>query len=108
MAFVQQVASELGLSRLHALHERVENLVGLRADVIVSRAFASLAQFTAATRHLMNEAGCWLAMKGTLPQDEIAALPDDVEVFHVEQVFVPGLEAERHLVWMRMRSSRQS
>ena len=107
-AFVQQAAGELGLSRLRALHERVESLAGIQPEVIVSRAFASLAQFIAVTRQLMGETGCWLAMKGTLPQDEIAALPDDIEVFHVEQVVVPGLQAERHLVWMRMRPSRQS
>ena len=32
----------------------------------------------------------WLAMKGKHPVDEIAALPADVKVFHVEQLTVPG------------------
>ena len=42
-------------------------------------------------------------MKGKQPDDEIAALPPDIEVFHVEQLHVPGLGAERCLVWMRRR-----
>jgi 16S rRNA (guanine527-N7)-methyltransferase len=40
-------------------------------------------------------------MKGRIPDDEIQALPVDVEVFHVERLNVPGLDAERCLVWMR-------
>ena len=43
----------------------------------------------------------WLAMKGRRPDDEIAALPPAVTVFHVEPLTVPGLEAERCLVWLR-------
>jgi 16S rRNA (guanine527-N7)-methyltransferase len=105
MAFVRQAAAELGLSRLHALHARVESLHDAVPDVIVSRAFASLARFVAATRHLMIGRGCWLAMKGVRPVAELDDLPSDIEVFHVEQTKVPDLKAERHLVWMRMRSS---
>jgi 16S rRNA (guanine527-N7)-methyltransferase len=42
-------------------------------------------------------------MKGKTPADEIAALPDDVNVFHVEPLRVPGMGAERCLVWMCQR-----
>jgi 16S rRNA (guanine527-N7)-methyltransferase len=70
-------------------------------DLVVSRAFAALADFTALTRQLLLPSGCWLAMKGKVPDDEIAALPADVSVFHVEQLQVPGLDAQRCLVWMR-------
>lgn len=106
-AFVQQAAAELGIRNLRSVHSRIEDLRQPRPDVIASRAFASLDRFVAATRHLQGERTCWLAMKGTLPSQEIAALPTDVEVFHVEQVAVPGLKAERHLVWMRIRASQQ-
>lgn len=106
-AFVQQSAAELGLGRLQAIHSRVEELGGTVPDVIVSRAFASLAGFVEATRHLMHVGGCWLAMKGTYPVRELEEVPADAEVFHVEQVEVPGLDASRHLVWMRMRVSAQ-
>lgn len=99
-AFVRQVAAELGLPNLRAVHARVE-AIDERFDVVASRAFASLADFTALTRQRLAPGGVWLAMKGRRPDDEIAALPPDVAVFHVEPLIVPGLDAERCLVWMR-------
>lgn len=102
-AFVRQVAGELVLPNLHALHARVETMPGPPFDVIVSRAFASLVDFVRLTRPLLAPTGQWMAMKGRRPDGEIAGLPADVEVFHVEQLNVPGLGAERCLVWMRRR-----
>ncbi len=100
-AFIQQAAGELGLRKLHAQHTRVEQMKAAPFDVVTSRAFASLADFTRRThQHLMAD-GVWMAMKGKQPADEVAGLPADVEVFHVEQLAVPGLEGERCLVWMR-------
>ncbi len=99
MAFVRQVQVALGLAHLQAQHERVENLVGA-FDVVCSRAFASLSDFVRGTRHLLPAGACWLAMKGQEPVDEIAALPADVTVFHVEQLQVPTLDAHRCIVWM--------
>lgn len=99
--FVRQVAAELGLRNLHAEHARVEQLRWPPVDVVVSRAFASLVDFSAMTRRHLVPGGCWLAMKGKLPDDEIAALPPGVKVFHVEPLQVPGLDAQRCLVWMR-------
>jgi 16S rRNA (guanine527-N7)-methyltransferase len=101
--FIRQVAAELRLANLQGLHARVENLApeAGRYDVVTSRAFASLPDFTALTRHLLAEHGVWMAMKGKLPADEQAALPAEVQVFHVEQLQVPGLDAQRCLVWMR-------
>lgn len=104
-AFVQQASADLGLSRLRALHARVETIVDLKNDLIVSRAFASLREFVDATRQLATRDVRWLAMKGLRPDDEVAKLPKDIEMFHVEQVHVPGLDAERHLVWMRMQTA---
>lgn len=99
-AFIQQAAATLGLSNLHGIHARVEALAG-PFDVVSCRAFASLADFTAWSRQLLAPRSVWLAMKGRHPQDEIAALPAGVQVFHVEQLVVPGLDAERCIVWMR-------
>lgn len=99
-AFVQQVAGALGLANLHGQHGRVESIAG-QFDVVTSRAFASLADFTAWSDGALAEGGVWLAMKGRRPDDEIAALPPAVTVFHVEPLTVPGLEAERCLVWLR-------
>jgi len=99
-AFVQQAAATLALANLRGLHNRVENLSG-PYDVISSRAFASLADFIAWSAAALAEQGAWLAMKGKHPAEEIAALPPEVEMFHVEQLEVPGLDAERCIVWMK-------
>lgn len=99
-AFIRQVAAELRLPNLRGEHARVEQLKG-RYDLITSRAFASLLDFVTLTRAIMAEGAVWMAMKGKQPDDELAALPSDIEVFHVEQLQVPGLDADRCLVWMR-------
>jgi 16S rRNA (guanine527-N7)-methyltransferase len=104
-AFIQQVAASLRLRNLHSQHARVEQMKAQPFDVVTSRAFASLADFVSLTRQHLAPAGSWLAMKGKNPIDECAALPDDVEVFHVEQLTVPELDAERCLVWMRPKPS---
>lgn len=101
VAFIRQVAAALRLANLHGEHARVEQLRAAPFDVVTSRAFASLDDFTRLTRGLLAPAGVWLAMKGKAPDDEIAALPTEVDVFHVEQLAVPGLDAQRCLVWMR-------
>ena len=104
-AFVQQVAASLRLKNLHSQHARVEQMNATAFDVITSRAFASLADFVALTRRHLAASGVWLAMKGKDPAAERAALPTDIDVFHVEQLSVPGLDADRCLVWMRPKPS---
>ena len=99
-AFIKQVAVTLKLSNLCGVHARVENLTD-KYDIISSRAFASLADFTTWSVKALAEQGVWMAMKGKHPADEVAALSADVQVFHVEQLQVPGLDAERCMVWMR-------
>lgn len=99
-AFVQQAAGVLDLSNLRGVHARVESITE-PYDVITSRAFATLADFTQWSAGSLGEDGVWMAMKGKQPTDEIAALPPSVAVFHVEQLTVPGLDAERCLIWMR-------
>lgn len=103
-AFIQQAAVALQLPNLRGLHDRVEKLAG-PYDVIASRAFASLPDFVNGSVGALSPQGVWLAMKGRHPADEIAGLPTAIQVFHVEQLQVPGLEAERCIVWMRRRSA---
>jgi 16S rRNA (guanine527-N7)-methyltransferase len=108
-AFVQQAAVTLKLSNLRGLHARVETLVsenGEDYDIISSRAFASLAVFIRSSGAALAADGVWLAMKGKVPDEEIARLPPEVKVFHVEQLAVPELNAERCIVWMRKASPR--
>jgi 16S rRNA (guanine527-N7)-methyltransferase len=100
-AFVQQVAAELGLKNLSGVHSRVEQMQAAPFDVITSRAFASLLDFVRLTRAQLKPGGVWMALKGKRPDDEITALPADVAVFHVELLAVPGLEAERCVVWLQ-------
>jgi 16S rRNA (guanine527-N7)-methyltransferase len=99
-AFIQQAAATLRLPNLHGIHARVEKLKET-FDVVSCRAFASLADFTTWSRQSLGSQAVWLAMKGKHPQDELAALGSDVQVFHVEPLMVPGLEAERCIIWMR-------
>ena len=99
-AFIQQVAATLRLPNLRGVHARVENLKD-KYDVISSRAFASLVDFTSWSVQALAEQGVWMGMKGKHPAEEMAALPTSVQVFHVEQLVVPGLDAERCIVWMR-------
>ena len=101
-AFIRQVAATLKLGNLRAEHARVETL-GSRYDLVCSRAFASLADFTAWSSAALAADGVWLAMKGRMPEEELAQLPESVQVFHVEQLAVPGLDAQRCIVWMRRK-----
>lgn len=104
-AFIRQVAVELGLRNLAAEHSRVEALQRPGYDLITSRAFSSLADFVTLTRHLLSPDGVWAAMKGKTPTAELVALPSGTVVFHVEPLEVPGLHAERCIVWMRDTAS---
>ena len=111
-AFIRQVAATLKLPNLCSLHARVETLTTADWDVVSSRAFASLADFVAGSAAALRpsagegaspSAGVWMAMKGKHPGEELAALPSATEVFHVEPLTVPGLDAERCIVWMRKK-----
>lgn len=103
--FIAQVAAELGLPNLHGEHARVEQLKAAPFDVITSRAFASLADFTDWSQmHLKPGVGVWAAMKGQHPTEELEELHRRAptrDVFHVEQLAVPGLDAQRCLLWIR-------
>jgi 16S rRNA (guanine527-N7)-methyltransferase len=103
-AFIKQAALALKLPNLAGLHARVETIT-TPFDVICSRAFASLADFTGWSAAALAPQGAWMAMKGKHPAEEIAALPASAEVFHVEQLQVPGLNAERCIVWMRVKAA---
>ena len=100
VAFIPQVAATLKLSNLTGLHARIETLAQTY-DIISSRAFASLADFVSGSHKALAAGGIWMAMKGKTPEEELASLLDVAKVFHVEQLQVPGLDAQRCIVWMR-------
>ncbi|MDK4684601.1 16S rRNA (guanine(527)-N(7))-methyltransferase RsmG [Kingella negevensis] len=99
--FLQQAAIELGLKNLSVSSSRVENILDKRADIVTSRAFAELCNFVQLTRHLLNENGHWVAMKGVYPNEELFRLPENVEAYQIDSLTVPTLDAERHMVLLR-------
>jgi 16S rRNA (guanine527-N7)-methyltransferase len=110
-SFMRQAKAELGLNNFLVEAGRVEQLKkekfqqGLGVDVIVSRAFSEIALFANLTRHLLVEGGCWFAMKGVVPHDELEKAEFKklgVLVEKVEPLFVPALNAERHLVVLKV------
>ena len=99
-AFIKQAALALKLPNLTGLHARVESITE-PFDVICSRAFASLVDFTEWSAVALAPQGVWMAMKGKNPADELQALPPAIAMFHVEQLKVPSLDAERCILWLR-------
>jgi 16S rRNA (guanine527-N7)-methyltransferase len=116
-SFMRQVKGELTLHNFHVASGRVEALKpdginnGLGFDVIISRAFSELALFVKLSRHLLAKNGLWLAMKGVLPEQELAAQQfqrladeqDGVALVKIEVLKVAGLDAERHLVFLNLK-----
>lgn len=105
-AFITHAAGALGLRNVTAVQGRVEAIVDRSFDVVASRAFASLSDFVGATKHLLAEDGVWMAMKGKVPTAELASLAG--VTFHVEPIAVPGLAAERCLVWIKRIGTQAS
>lgn len=99
--FQRQAVLELGLDNVTAVQERVERFTAPPFDQVISRAFASLADFVAWTEHLLAGDGEWLAMKGRACEDELAALPSGVSVVARRALDVPGDDASRHLLQLR-------
>ncbi|MFM0645528.1 16S rRNA (guanine(527)-N(7))-methyltransferase RsmG [Paraburkholderia bryophila] len=109
-AFQSQAKAELGLANLSVVTGRVETLqpgaeVPAKFDVIVSRAFAELSDFVTLARHLVAEQGAIWAMKGVRPEGEIERLPAGAHVEQIVRLNVPSLDAERHLIKVRVDSA---
>lgn len=97
--FLRQVQHELGLTNIMPVQSRVEEFPAEPPfDGVISRAFASLTDMVSWCHHLPGEAGRFYALKGQLPEDEIAQLPAAFSVESVVELRVPQLEGERHLV----------
>src|SRR6185436_8926821 len=97
--FMQQVAIELALANVEVHTGRAEDWRPVqRFDGSISRAFAELADFIAACRHLVKPGGFFAAMKGLYPHEEIAKVPADVRCAAAVKLSVPLVDGERHLV----------
>jgi 16S rRNA (guanine527-N7)-methyltransferase len=97
--FMRHAVRTLGLSNVEVVEDRVEAFTSSRPfDSVVSRAFASLADFFAQTAHLLAPGGQWVAMKGKLDTGELAAIPATIELRETHRLRVPGLDEDRHAV----------
>lgn len=108
-SFMRQVKAELNIANLEVICGRVEKYQPTKLfDIVVSRAFSDLGEFVGLTRHLCAADGQWLAMKGVYPYDELAQLTaqfaEDLQPAQVIPLKVPGLEAQRHLVFVSSNS----
>jgi len=101
-AFLTQVKAELGLEKVTVHSGHVEKLANENIfDVITSRAFAELTDFVNLSGHLLEQDGNMIALKGKKPDEEIQRLPLAWRVEKVEPLSVPGMQADRHLVWIK-------
>lgn len=100
--FADRAQRALGLSNVTVCRERVERLDSANCfDCIISRAFASLADFVRLGGSLLTDKGAMFAMKGRLDPSEMADISADFRITARHALAVPGLDAERHLVVLR-------
>ena len=105
--FLQTVIAQLGLTNVTAVHRRVEDYQteeGDKFDRIISRAFDSLEDMLTLTRHLCAKQGKFLAMKGQLPEQEIAQLPEGFRIEQIHPLTINGLNIQRHLIQIVFKS----
>lgn len=100
--FVSQAVLELGIKNVHVENSRIESYqCPEQLDIVVSRAFSSLADFARGCSHLSGPNTRLLAMKGQLPVDELSALPSGWTVVRTVEVDIPGTEAQRHIIELK-------
>ncbi|MDP2784761.1 MAG: 16S rRNA (guanine(527)-N(7))-methyltransferase RsmG [Sulfurimicrobium sp.] len=101
--FLRQACIELGLSNVAVECVRVDTFAPPQPfDAVISRAFSDLSEFVRLSARLCRSGGKLLAMKGVYPHDELAQLPAEYQQVEVVALNVPGLEAQRHLVIIRV------
>lgn len=99
-SFMRQAKAALAIPNLEVVCGRVEEFhPEHKFNMVISRAFSDLAEFMRLTTHLCVEGGVWLAMKGVYPFDELAQIKGPTS--EVVPLRVPGLEAQRHLVFLK-------
>lgn len=100
--FLLQMKQELQLDHLNVIKDRIEAVPETQQfDCITCRAFSSLQDFVGHCLRLLKPTGYLLALKGQIPQDEIAALDGGALAITIEPMAVPFLHEERHLIYIR-------
>ncbi len=108
LRFVRQASAELRLANVEIVQQRMEQYRPEQAfDMVISRAVASIGGIYRDTARLVRPGGRFLFMKGACPHQEVAAFAAAGQL-HVEALQVPGLEAERHLVWFEKQQQSGS
>lgn len=107
-SFLRHAASRLGLGdRVRVLACDVgQASAEPRYDLISSRAFAALPEFLAVTDAIASSDTLWAAMLGKKEVSDRTLLKmsktgRDFLIETVSQLTVPGLQADRHLAWIR-------
>lgn len=104
--FVFQALTALKLDNAKVVHTRIENYQSQgQIAIVISRAFASLADFAKGCTHLCSPETRLLAMKGLYPDEEVAALPAEWQVIHSELLEVPETDGQRHLLELQRQDS---
>lgn len=102
--FLNQVKMSLKVDNVTVVHHRLESWKPEQQFAqITSRAFATLSDMVGFSRHLLASDGRFLAMKGLYPEEELAQLPEDIDVIAVDPLSVPGTTGARHLVKLGIR-----
>ena len=102
LRFIRQAVAELGLNNVKVVHKRMQEYQPAQAfDMVISRAVASLEVLYRQAIHVLAPGGRMLFMKGTLPESEMNDFAPGRETLHTERLQVPGLDAERHLIWFK-------
>ncbi len=107
VSFMRQAKAELGIDNLEVLGGRVEEITpNHKFDMVISRAFSDLDLFISLTHQLCDAQGKWLAMKGVYPEAELAELEKNtgITASKIEELKVPGLAAQRHLVFLPFKN----
>jgi 16S rRNA (guanine527-N7)-methyltransferase len=101
LRFVRQAVAELELRNVRVEQARMQEYRPGRAfDMVISRAVSSLDELYQQSQHLLAAGGRMLFMKGALPEQEMAAFAPRRASLHCERLYIPGLDAERHLLWL--------
>ncbi|WP_027329774.1 16S rRNA (guanine(527)-N(7))-methyltransferase RsmG [Marinimicrobium agarilyticum] len=102
--FLFHVKTQLGLDNVTVENRRVEHFKPEQPfDIVISRAFASLADMVDGCEHLLSPEGLFMAMKGVYPQEELAGVEKRARLVDSHRLQVPGNDGERHLLELKLR-----
>jgi 16S rRNA (guanine527-N7)-methyltransferase len=107
--FLQQAVYHMRLRNVRVVHERVEDYQADNLfDTIVCRAFSTLREFLQQSQHLVKPGGQLLAMKGVYPLTELQEITPPFKITATHQLFVPNLQAERHVVDVHFEAAMET